>query len=99
MLCCRFFLVLIMTIQAYFVHLKRYNRRKVDLWRLYYNLRYAIIVLSFREEPSLVLPKDIAEQQKIADYFKTLDCQITLQTRRLEKLKQIKAACLEKMFV
>lgn len=39
------------------------------------------------------------EQQKIADYFKTLDRQITLQTRRLEKLKQIKAACLDKMFV
>lgn len=39
------------------------------------------------------------EQQKIANYFKTLDRQITLQTRRLEKLKQIKAACLDKMFV
>lgn len=40
-----------------------------------------------------------AEQQKIADYFKTLDRQITLQTLRLEKLKQIKTTCLDKMFV
>ena len=40
-----------------------------------------------------------AEQQEIADYFKTLDRQVTLQTRRLEKLKQFKAACLSKMFV
>ena len=47
----------------------------------------------------IILPKDISEQQKIADYFKTLDRQITLQTCRLEKLKQIKAACLDKMFV
>lgn len=39
------------------------------------------------------------EQQKIASYFTTLDRQITLQAQRLEKLKQIKAACLDKMFV
>ena len=42
---------------------------------------------------------DIAEQRAIASYFTTLDRQITLQTQRLEKLKQIKAACLDKMFV
>ena len=47
----------------------------------------------------LVLPKNIAEQRAIASYFTTLDRQITLQTQRLEKLKQIKAACLDKMFV
>lgn len=39
------------------------------------------------------------EQQKIASYFTTLDRQISLQTQRLEKLKQIKAACLDNMFV
>ena len=40
-----------------------------------------------------------AEQQVIASYFTSLDHQITLQTQRLEKLKQIKSACLDKMFV
>lgn len=39
------------------------------------------------------------EQMKIADYFTNLDSQITLQTQRLEKLKQIKSACLDNMFV
>ena len=39
------------------------------------------------------------EQKKIASYITTLDRQITLQTQRLEKLKQIKAACLDNMFV
>lgn len=39
------------------------------------------------------------EQQKIANYFINLDTQITLQTQRLEKLKQIKSACLDNMFV
>ena len=42
---------------------------------------------------------DYQEQQSIASYFTNLDRQITLQARRLEKLKQIKAACLDKMFV
>ena len=39
------------------------------------------------------------EQKKIASYFTNLDSQITLQTQRLEKLKQIKSACLDNMFV
>lgn len=39
------------------------------------------------------------EQQKIAYYFTNLDKQISLQTQRLEKLKQIKTACLDNMFV
>lgn len=41
----------------------------------------------------------LAEQQSIASFFTFLDRQIALHTQRLEKLKQIKAACLDKMFV
>lgn len=41
----------------------------------------------------------LAEQQSIASFFTSLDAQIALHTKRLEKLKQIKAACLDKMFV
>lgn len=44
-------------------------------------------------------PQTKEEQQKIASYFTALDKQISLQSQRLEKLKQIKAACLDKMFV
>lgn len=47
----------------------------------------------------LLLPKTKAEQQQIANYFISLDSQIALQTQRLEKLKQIKSACLDNMFV
>lgn len=39
------------------------------------------------------------EQKKIADYLQVLDSQITLHSQRLEKLKQIKSACLDNMFV
>lgn len=44
-------------------------------------------------------PESKAEQQAIASYFTSLDRQISLQSQRLEKLKQIKSACLDKMFV
>ena len=46
----------------------------------------------------LVVPEETEEQQAIASFFTALDAQITLHRKRLEKLKQIKAACLEKMF-
>ena len=39
------------------------------------------------------------EQDKIATYFRNLDNLITLQQRKLEKLKNIKKSMLEKMFV
>ena len=41
----------------------------------------------------------VDEQHQIASYFRQLDIQISEQEKRLEKLKQIKAACLDKMFV
>ena len=48
---------------------------------------------------NVLYPNDIAEQRAIASYFTSLDRQISLHTQRLEKLKQIKAACLDEMFV
>jgi type I restriction enzyme S subunit len=39
------------------------------------------------------------EQDKIGGYFESLDNLITLQQRKLEKLKNIKKSMLEKMFV
>ena len=41
----------------------------------------------------------IEEQQQIGTYFHNLDNLITLHQRELEKLKNLKKACLEKMFV
>lgn len=47
----------------------------------------------------IMIPENIAEQQQIASFFRCLDTQISLQEQRMEKLKQIKSACLDKMFV
>ena len=57
-------------------------------------------VLGKTEFESLqVLIPSYDEQKKIAKYFTSIETQITFQTQRLKKLKQIKSACLQKMFV
>ena len=45
------------------------------------------------------IPSNISEQAAIGTYFTALDNLITLHQRQLEKLKNIKSALLEKMFV
>ena len=57
--------------------------------RLYYNAfcNFIMMVPSYEE------------QQRIATYFTNLDNLITLHQRELEKLQNLKKACLEKMFV
>ena len=56
--------------------------------------------ISFKEfaEMEFYCPS-VEEQNKISEYFRTFDKKISLETQRLEKLKQIKSACLDKMFV
>lgn len=79
---------------------------KTNLWHKYIYIngnagarfdRLSITDENFFNMPILIPSTE--EQQKIASYFCNLDKQISLQTQRLEKLKQIKAACLDKMFV
>ena len=50
-------------------------------------------------ETVLTVPSDVKEQHQIGSFFAKLDRLITLHQRKLEKLKNIKKACLEKMFV
>ncbi|WP_421716900.1 restriction endonuclease subunit S [Arcobacter arenosus] len=44
-------------------------------------------------------PKDLKEQEKIGNYFQKLDKQIDLQQKEIKKLKNIKKASLDKMFI
>ena len=55
--------------------------------------------LEMISEMDIWKPIQIDEQQKIAELFTNLDNLITLHQRELEKLKNLKKACLEKMFV
>lgn len=47
----------------------------------------------------IYFPTDKAEQQEIGTYFRTLDTLISKHAIQLQKLKQLKSACLERMFV
>lgn len=55
--------------------------------------------LEMISEMDILKPMQITEQRKIAEFFTNLDNLITLHQRQLEKLKNIKSALLEKMFV
>ena len=61
-----------------------------DTW----NLKYPAF-----SKISVYYPDSFAEQKKIASFFHEMDNQIRLHEQQLEKLKQIKASCLDKMFV
>lgn len=50
-------------------------------------------------EVTIPIPANDEEQQQIAAFFSNMDKQIRIQEQRLEKLKRIKTACLENMFV
>ena len=59
-----------------------------------WNLKYPAL-----SEIQIYVSTKIKEQHKIALFFNNLDNLITLHQRKLEKLQNIKKACLEKMFV
>lgn len=46
----------------------------------------------------IMIPKEIEEQKRIASFFRRLDEQIAMQQQRLERLKQMKQACLSSLF-
>ncbi len=77
-------------------------------WRLNHYLRPLVNkgaknTMNISDETALagtiMLPKSLQEQQQIASFFHELDSQIRLHEQKLAKLKQIKASCLDKMFV
>ena len=53
---------------------------------------------SIVEKFNILIPT-LSEQKLVGNLLSSLDSQISLQTQRLEKLKQIKSACLYNMFV
>lgn len=51
------------------------------------------------EMVDVVLPANIEEQKKIGDFFHRLDLYISLQKEKLKKMRLLKAALLDKLFV
>ena len=71
----------------------------ISYCRIFKGQRFQVYPQKAISQTHINSPLDISEQRAIASYFTNLDRQINLQSQRLEKLKQIKAACLDKMFV
>ena len=80
---------------------------KTTLWHNYMKLngnsgarfdRLAISDDAFFNMP-IAVPMDSKEQLRIANYFKSFNEIISLQTKRLDLLKHLKSACLDNMFV
>ncbi|MCL2610048.1 MAG: restriction endonuclease subunit S [Defluviitaleaceae bacterium] len=57
------------------------------------------IVMEMLTDLKVWIPSDIKEQTAIGTFFFNLDEQIALQSQKLEQLKQLKSAYLQKMFV
>ena len=57
------------------------------------------VTKSGMENEEVVILFSVLEQQKIGNFFKKLDSLLTLHQRKLEMLKNVKQAFLEKMFV
>lgn len=53
---------------------------------------------AFLEKRAYIAPS-IEEQQQIGEYFRQMDRLIEIEKEELEKIKHIKSACMEKMFV
>ena len=50
-------------------------------------------------EMSAYIAPTIEEQQQIGEYLRQMDRLIEIEKEELEKIKHIKSACMEKMFV
>lgn len=84
-------------IEVYFDHAERLNKYIHPLVNK--GAKNDMKVSSENALKGFIMIPSLAEQQAIASYFTSLDRKISLQSQRLEKLKQIKSACLDKMFV
>ena len=84
-------------IEVYFDHAERLNKYIHPLVNK--GAKNDMKVSSENALKGFIMIPSLAEQQAIASYFTSLDRQISLQSQRLEKLKQIKSASLDKMFV
>ena len=81
---------------GFYLNSKAYHNQLLPLIQ---GTKVSSISKSSLKETWVTFPFSSNEQKKIGRFFLTLNNLITLHQRRLEKLKNIKKSCLEKMFV
>ncbi|WFQ79334.1 restriction endonuclease subunit S [Xenorhabdus sp. SF857] len=81
---------------GYFLNSNLYHDQLIPIMQ---GTKVLSISKSSIKETLIYYPNDLAEQTKIGNYFYNLDRLIALQQQHIDKLKNIKLACLEKMFI
>ena len=81
---------------GYYINSNTYHRQ---LLRLIQGSKVSSISKGNLQKTLVSFPKDFEEQQKIGAFFKKIDDTITLHQRKLEKLKNLKKALLNELFV
>ena len=81
---------------GYYLNSDTYHNQLLPLMQ---GIKVTSISKSAMQDTDIFYPKSIEEQGKISNYLQALDHLITLHQRKLEKLKILKKAYLEKMFV
>lgn len=76
-----------------------YTLLNFDIKRLSFGTGQPLVKASELKDQIILMPVSQIEREYIGNYFANLDNLITLHQRKLEKLKNIKKSCLEKMFV
>ena len=81
---------------GYYMNSYSYHHQLLPLMQ---GIKVTSISKSAMQNTVICYPKAEDEQAEISVFFRSLDNLITLHQRKLEKLKNLKKACLEKMFV
>ena len=76
-----------------------YSLLHLDIKKLSYGTGQPLVKASELKEQFIAMPTSEAERELIGSFFYGIDTLITLHQRKLDKLKKIKVAMLEKMFV
>lgn len=81
---------------GYYLNSTSYHNQLIPLMQ---GIKVLSINRSALANTILLLPKSLAEQKAIGEYFHNLDMLISAKRQKLVKLRNIKRACLDKMFV
>lgn len=72
---------------------------RFDIKRLSFGTGQPLVKASELKRLELMMPTDMEEQMRIGVYFKNLDHLITLHQRKIDKIKNMKKAMLDQMFI
>ncbi|MCU9937331.1 restriction endonuclease subunit S [Mycoplasmopsis felis] len=89
-------------INNYYINFLAYNLRNNELRKDIVLLAQGIARFNISNRRFMklnILLPNISEQQKIGDFFSKIDTLLDLYSSKLKKLKKIKEALLQKMFV